>query len=69
MESDQDDRKSRNKSSSNSKADKDLNMSHEDLSDVSDLDSGHEDGEKESKVKRKQIIFQIKIPECRKYCT
>lgn len=40
MESDQEDRKSRSKSRTSDKPDgKDLNISHEDLSDVSDLDS------------------------------
>lgn len=51
MESDQEDRKSRSKSVASDKPDgKDLNISHEDLSDVSDLDSGPEDTEKASKV-------------------
>uniref|UniRef100_A0A2A4K260 C3H1-type domain-containing protein n=1 Tax=Heliothis virescens TaxID=7102 RepID=A0A2A4K260_HELVI len=50
MESDQEDRKSRSKSRTSEKPDgKDLNISHEDLSDVSDLDSmGPEDSEKGS---------------------
>nr|XP_049706895.1 zinc finger CCCH domain-containing protein 18 isoform X3 [Helicoverpa armigera] len=53
MESDQEDRKSRSKSRTSEKPDgKDLNISHEDLSDVSDLDSmGPEDSEKGSKPK------------------
>lgn len=52
MESDQEERKSRSKSQANDKPDgKDHNISHEDLSDVSDLDSvGPEDTEKGSKV-------------------
>lgn len=51
MESDQEDRKSRSKSVASEKGDtKDLNISHEDLSDVSDLDSGAEDNEKDNKV-------------------
>lgn len=50
MESDQEDRKSRSKSVASEKQEgKDLNISHEDLSDVSDLDSVPED-DKESKV-------------------
>lgn len=49
MESDQEDRKS-NKSANDKPDGKDLNISHEDLSDVSDLDSGAEDSQKESKV-------------------
>ena len=54
MESDQEDRKSRSKSRTSDKPDgKDLNISHEDLSDVSDLDSmGPEEVEKGSKVFR-----------------
>lgn len=48
MESDQEDRKSRSKSIASEKGEaKDLNISHEDLSDVSDLDSGAEDNEKD----------------------
>lgn len=52
MESDQEDRKSTSKSVASDKQDgKDHNISHEDLSDVSDLDSmGPEDTEKGSKV-------------------
>lgn len=52
MESDQDDRKSQSKSVTSDKNEgKDLNISHEDLSDVSDLDSvGADDSEKEPKV-------------------
>lgn len=51
MESDQEDRKSRSKSVASDKGDaKDLNISHEDLSDVSDLDSAAEDNEKDNKV-------------------
>lgn len=51
MESDQEDQKSRSKSVASEKGDaKDLNISHEDLSDVSDLDSGAEDNEKDIKV-------------------
>lgn len=52
MESDQEDRTSRGKPTGNDKPDgKDLNISHEDLSDVSDLDSmGPEDTDKGAKV-------------------
>lgn len=52
MESDQEERKSRSKSVASDKQEgKDHNISHEDLSDVSDLDSvGPEDTEKGSKV-------------------
>lgn len=52
MESDQEDRKSRSKSTASDKHEgKDLNISHEDLSDVSDLDSmGPEEAEKATKV-------------------
>lgn len=51
MESDQEDRKLRVRTKADCKqGPKDLNLSHEDLSDVSDLDSvgGQEDIEKES---------------------
>ncbi|CAG4947405.1 unnamed protein product [Parnassius apollo] len=53
MESDQEDQNSRSKSAASDKNDgKDHNISHEDLSDVSDLDSvGPEEVDKESKVK------------------
>ncbi|XP_028170823.1 neurofilament heavy polypeptide-like isoform X10 [Ostrinia furnacalis] len=56
MESDQDDRKSQSKSVASEKNEgKDLNISHEDLSDVSDLDSvGPDDSEKEPKRKLPQ---------------
>lgn len=51
MESDQEDNKSRSKSVASEKGDaKDLNISHEDLSDVSDLDSAPEDNDKDNKV-------------------
>lgn len=52
MESDQEDRKSMSKSITSDKPDiKDLNISHEDLSDVSDLDSMEpEETDKQSKV-------------------
>lgn len=51
MESDQEDRKSRSKSVASDKGNgKDLNINHEDLSDVSDLDSGPEENEKPVKV-------------------
>lgn len=51
MESDSEDRKSRHKSVKSKKEPKDLNLSHEDLSDVSDLDSvGPEDNDKERRV-------------------
>lgn len=51
MESDQEDSKSISKSVASEKGEaKDLNISHEDLSDVSDLDSGAEDNEKDDKV-------------------
>lgn len=56
MESDQEDRKPRTKPVSKQGA-KDLKLSHEDLSDVSDLDSvGQDDTEKESKVHIKTFL-------------
>ncbi|KPJ07221.1 Zinc finger CCCH domain-containing protein 18 [Papilio machaon] len=53
MESDQEDQTSRSKSAASEKVDgKDNNISHEDLSDVSDLDSvGPDDADKETKLK------------------
>lgn len=67
MESDQEDRKSRSKSVTSDKPDgKDLNISHEDLSDVSDLDSAHEDNAgKVSKVK----LFMYSEDLKQIYCT
>lgn len=64
MESDQDDRKSPSKSVTSEKQDgKDLNISHEDLSDVSDLDSvGPDDTEKESKVCENKWIAVVLLP-------
>lgn len=61
MESDQEDRKSRSKSRTSDMPDgKDLNISHEDLSDVSDLDSmGPEETEKGSKVLFNNILCYL----------
>lgn len=59
MESDQEDQKSQGKTTEKEKNDgKDHNISHEYLSDVSDLDSvGPEDVEKEAKVNKLFIYF------------
>lgn len=58
MESDQEDHKSRSKSVASDKGEvKDLNISHEDLSDVSDLDSMSQDGTEKEVAKVTRVYF------------
>lgn len=64
MESDQEDRKSQSKSINSERQDNKeeghINMNHEDLSDVSDLDSmGADDGEKDEKVFLSLPLFSL----------
>lgn len=57
MESEEEDKKSTGQSPTSEKQDnKNLNISHEDLSDVSDLDSMGEDTEKQAKV---HLLYEI----------